>query len=678
MTNPLLDLGFNLPFDKVLPEHIVPAVDALLARTELALKAIEDVKEPRTYVNTLGAYDASAEALGRAMRLVGHLESVATTPELRKAYNVVNPKVSEFLAGIELRPGLWQAMREYSATEDATKLTGTRARFLKKTLDSFRKSGANLDEAGKQRQRDISREMAELTSKFGQNVLDDTMEFELVVTDETKLTGLPPWAIDAARASAEAKGVAGYRFTLQAPSLTPVLSYLDAREIREKVWRAYNTRASQGERNNAPIIARILQLRNEQAQLLGNRDFACMVLEDRMAGTPERAIEFVENLHSKSASAFAQETSDLQAFRVKLEGPQAPPLEAWDVGYYAEKERKALYDFDEEELRPYFVLDRVVEGMFETARRLYQVNIQPNTQLKAWHKDVRAFDILGENGEHLASFYADFFPREEKQGGAWMNCFVSGTVENGNLSPHLGLIVTNATPPVGDKPALLSHSDVTTLFHEFGHLLHQCLSRVEVRSLAGTNVAWDFVELPSQIMENWSWERESLDVFARHYQTNETIPEPLFERMQRARMYRAASVMMRQLGFAALDLALHVRYRPERDGDVLTYARAKMQPYATAELPENYAMLASFSHLFSSPVGYAAGYYSYKWAEVLDADAFTRFKQGGVFNPEVGNAFRRTVLERGDSEDPMELYRAFMGREPDLDALLERFGLKAA
>jgi oligopeptidase A len=353
-------------------------------------------------------------------------------------------------------------------------------------------------------------------------------------------------------------------------------------------------------------------------------------------------------------------------------------LEPWDVGYYAEKERKALYDFNEEELRPYFVLDRVVAGLFETAHRLYQVSIRPNSELKTWHKDVQAFDILADNGEHLASFYADFFPREEKQGGAWMNCFVSGIVENGRLSPHLGLICTNATPPVGDRPALLSHSDVTTLFHEFGHLLHQCLSRVEIRSLAGTHVAWDFVELPSQIMENWSWERESLDVFARHYQTNETIPQSLFDRMQRARMYRAASVMMRQLGFASLDLALHVQYRPAQDGDVLTYAREKMQPFATAPFPTDYAMLASFSHLFSSPVGYAAGYYSYKWAEVLDADAFTRFKREGVFSPKVGDAFRRSILERGDSEDPMELYRSFMGREPDLDALLERFGLKAA
>jgi oligopeptidase A len=316
-----------------------------------------------------------------------------------------------------------------------------------------------------------------------------------------------------------------------------------------------------------------------------------------------------------------------------------------------------------------------MQGLFETARRLYDIRIEANPQLPTWRSDVQAFDIFDGTGEHLASFYSDLFPHEQKRGGAWMNSFISGTVRAEQLSPHLGLICANVTPPVGDKPALLTHAEVTTLFHEFGHLLHHCLSRVDVRSLAGTNVAWDFVELPSQIMENWCWERAALDTFAHHYDTGQSIPDELFQKMLRARTYRAASATMRQLGFAAVDLALHVDYRRDKDGPVLPYARRVMQGYAPTPYPDDYAMLASFTHLFASSVGYAAGYYSYKWAEVLDADAFTRFQREGVFSRTVGNEFRRKLLEKGDTQDPMELYRSFMGREPSLDALMQRSGL---
>jgi oligopeptidase A len=350
------------------------------------------------------------------------------------------------------------------------------------------------------------------------------------------------------------------------------------------------------------------------------------------------------------------------------------------VSYYAEKQRQALYDFDSEELRPYFPLDRVVEGLFETARRLYGLSVRENHTLGRWHPDVRAYDIVDEQGELLASFYSDLFPRESKRDGAWMNAFISGTTQPGASSSdmgrvHLGLICCNLTPPGGGRPALLSHMEVKTMFHEFGHLLHHCLSRVEVRSLVGTNVAWDFVELPSQIMENWCWEKEALSSFARHYETGEPIPEALFDKMQRARTYREATGTMRQLGFASVDLALHVDYDATRDGDLLAYCRRIAQPFSPAQLGDNYAMIAAFNHLFASSVGYAAGYYSYKWAEVLDADAFTRFKREGVYSRSVGEAFRRSVLERGDSADPMELYKDFMGREPSLDALLLRSGL---
>jgi oligopeptidase A len=383
-------------------------------------------------------------------------------------------------------------------------------------------------------------------------------------------------------------------------------------------------------------------------------------------------------LTEKCQGAFAREQEELLAFRRSLEGPNAPPLERWDLGYYSEKQRQALYDFDSEQLRPYFPLDSVIAGLFETARRLYGVQVRPNITLGRWHPDVRAYDILDEGGTLLASFYADFFPRENKRDGAWMNALISGTSVPGASQVHLGLICANITPPGAERPALLSHGEVETLFHEFGHLLHHCLSRVEVRHLVGTNVAWDFVELPSQIMENWCWEKEALASFARHHETGAPIPDELFEKMQRARTYREATSTMRQLGFATVDLALHVDFNPRGGEDVLGFARRVAQPYMPAQLDDNHAMIASFSHLFSSAIGYAAGYYSYKWAEVLDADAFTRFKREGVYSRQVGEAFKKSVLERGDSADPMELYKDFMGREPSLDALMQRSGFSAA
>jgi oligopeptidase A len=441
------------------------------------------------------------------------------------------------------------------------------------------------------------------------------------------------------------------------------------------VYRAYNSRAASGSLDNAIVMERIIELRREQAKLLGYENFGDLVLEDRMAKNAAKARDFVADLTNRSVGAFEREQLELLAFRRNLEGAGAPLLSPWDVAYYAEKQRKALYDFDEEELRPYFRLEQVVSGLFETAKRLYGVQIRENTTLETWHPDVRAYDMVDEDGAFLASFYTDFFPREEKRGGAWMNAFITGESRDDKRTPHLGLICANVTPPVGGKPSLLTHQEVTTLFHEFGHLLHHCLSSVEVRSLAGTNVAWDFVELPSQIMENWGWERAALDTFARD-EAGKPIPDALFDKMVRARNYREATAMMRQLGFGAVDLALHIDYSKPSSLGVVGYARTVMQSYAPAPLADDYAMIASFTHLFASPTGYAAGYYSYKWAEVLDADAFTRFRASGVFSREIGNDFRHKILERGDSEDPMDLYKAFMGREPSLDALLERAGLR--
>jgi oligopeptidase A len=446
------------------------------------------------------------------------------------------------------------------------------------------------------------------------------------------------------------------------------MTYLDDAGIREQAWLAYNTRATSGEFDNRELTAKILALRKEKAQLLGFRDFSDLVLDDRMAHRGERAQSFIEDLRQKTDKRFREENRELAAFANR-------ELQPWDVGYWAEKQRAALYAFDEEALRPYFPLDRVVEGMFQIFGRVLGIRVAREPGVPGWDPEVRCYAIHdGVSDQYLGSFYSDWFPRENKRGGAWMDTLITGNPENSE--PHLGLICGNLTPPIDGKPALLTHREVETIFHEFGHLLHHLLSRVEVRSLSGTSVAWDFVELPSQIMENWCWERESLDLFARHYETGARIPEDLFQKMKRAKTFRAANAQMRQLGFGFVDLALH----REWDGqtDLVEYSRNILQKFAPAPLPPNYAMITGFTHLFGSPVGYGAGYYSYKWAEVLDADAFTRFRNEGVFNEKVGREYREKILARGDSEDPALLYRDFMGRDPDPEALLERAGLKTS
>ncbi|MCA9717078.1 MAG: M3 family metallopeptidase [Myxococcales bacterium] len=681
--NPLLSIQFPVPFDRIAAEHVEPAIERLLADARADMQAIIDAPAPRTYNNSLGALESLTERLWYVMTVVGHLESVVTSPALRAAYNAVQGPVSEFASSITLSSGLYAALKAFAATDEAAALSPTRRRLLTKTLDDFRRQGAELDEPGKQRLAAIDLELTERTTQFSQNLVDSTDAFELVVAEEPRLAGLPDSARDAARQSAAAKGhERGWRFTLHGPSFIAVMTYLDDRALREQVWRAYNTRATEAERDNRPLIAAILELRREKAALLGFDNFADLVLADRMAKTGAAARAFIDGLRARVEPYFEGENAALRAFARDHELLASDDaLAPWDIAYLAEKQRRALYDYDEEALRPYFAVESVLEGMFEVVGRLYGVRVREAEGVPTWHPDVRSFAIDDEAGVELGLFYADLHPREGKRGGAWMNGLITGVVgphgERDEGSRHLGLICANATPATDARPALLTHDEVLTLFHEFGHLMHHMLSRVEVRSLAGTNVAWDFVELPSQIMENWCWERDALDLFARHHKTGAPIPAELFSRMQRARNHRAAYRATRQLGFASVDLALHVTYDPTRDGDVIEHARALSRPFSAAPLPADYAMIAGFGHLFASPVGYAAGYYSYKWAEVLDADAFTRFKRAGVFSREVGEAFRRAILERGDSEDPEVLFRDFMGREPDPEALLERDGLAA-
>jgi oligopeptidase A len=662
--NPLFELSPAPRFREIQAEHVEPGVEALLARARAAIDAIAAVENP-TYENTVLALDRATEPLDRAMAVIGHLEAVRTTPEFRQAYNAVQPKTTEFYSSIPLNEKLWNVVKQVHSAP-----AGVHARFLDKTQRGFRRAGADLDAAGKARLTELNIELAKLTTKFGENVLDATAAWELTVEEEAKLAGLPESARAEARESAERRGKPGWRFTLQGPSVHAVLTYLDDRAIREQVWRAYNTRAASGDKDNRELMPRILELRREKARLLGFADFADLVLEDRMAKTGARAAAFLDDLYAKTVRHFEREKRELVEFA-------GFPLEPWDIGYWAEKQRRALYDFDEEALRPYFALGRVVEGMFRIYEELFSIRICKRTDIEGWDPAVECFEIRDAQDCVLGIFFTDWHPRENKRPGAWMDSLATGGPTKNGFEPHVALMCGNLTPPSGGKPALLTHRDVETIFHEFGHLLHQCLSRVEVRSLAGTHVAWDFVELPSQIMENWCWEREALDRFARHYETGGAIPPELFDKMKRAKNFRAATFQMRQLSFGILDLKLHREYDPARDGDLVAYARRIMQPMSAAALPDDYAMIASFTHLFADPVGYGAGYYSYKWAEVLDADAFSRFRAEGIFNPRTGGEFRDRILARGDSADPAELYRQFMGRDPDAEALLKRSGLAA-
>jgi oligopeptidase A len=681
VANPLLQIQFQIPFDQILPEHVQPAIEELLQDARAELDRLTSEPATRTFANTLQRLDQLTERLDYSMQIVRHLEAVATTPELRAAYNTMQPKVSEFYSSLPLNEALWQAVLSYSRTEEGHNLAGARKRYLEKTLDNFRRHGAELNAEGKKRIAEIDVELTKLTIRFAENVLDSTNRYEWVITDERRLAGLPESARAMARASAASKGLAepSWRFTLQAPSYLAVITYLDDEAMRRQVYEAFINRATEEKYDNRPIMRSILELRGEKARLLGYRDFADLVLEDRMAHAGARAQQFLEDLRLKTEAIFKKENADLADFSGKAE------LEPWDIAYYAEKQRAALYDFDEEALRPYFPLESVIQGMFEIVHRLYGISVVEKPGVPVWDPQVKYYEIHDGNqgdvsrlgGDLVGAFYSDWFPRESKRSGAWMEHLITGELRGDWQEPHLGLICGNLTPPGADRPSLLTHREVQTIFHEFGHLLHHCLTRVELRGFAGVNVAWDFVELPSQIMENWTWEREALDLFARHYQTGAPIPADLLEKMRNARNFRAANTQMRQLGFGMVDLALHRDIAPGSNVDLLAFSRDTLQQFFPAKLPEHYAMIVSFTHLFSSPVGYGAGYYSYKWAEVLDADAFTRFRNGGIFSREVGGRFRDRILSRGDSEDAAELYRSFMGRDPDPNALLERSGLLA-
>lgn len=696
--HPFLSDDFHIQWSTLTPDHIEADITKALDEAQAAVDAVAAQQPPLTYANTIAALDDGLETLNRAWGLVSHLDSVNNSPELRAAHNAMLPKVSEFFASIPLNEALWETLKAYGAQSAAENLSPTKHRYIQETLADFREAGADLAPEQKKRAGEIQSQLAALTQKYSENCLDASNAWEKIVTDKGQLTGLPKSALDAARQSAEQKGVKGWRFTLQAPSYIPVMTYAENDDLRKEVWTAYAAIGRGGEHDNRELVRQILDLRHEFAQLIGQENFANHVTERRMAASGQAALDFGDEIFQKVRGQFEKEAEALRHFKAVEEGSSLDPvplLEPWEVGYWAEKQRKAKYDFDEEALRPYYPIDRVISGMYEIAQQIFGLNIiergTSNTEHRrstegsmpeapqTWHPEVKFYDLFdSETGEHLGSFYADWHPRESKRGGAWMNHFITGNRDAtiGERSPHLGLICGNLTPPVGDQPALLTHREVETIFHEFGHLLHHLCGEVEVKSLNGVNVPWDFVELPSQIMENWCWERESLDLFARHHETGALIPQDLFDKMLAARNYMKASANVRQLAFGKMDLELHINWPQSAKEDLDSFVENALQGYAAEYKTQPKSNVFNFSHLFSSPTGYASGYYSYKWAEVLDADAFTRFQKEGILNGETGRAFRTKILAKGNSEDPAKLYKDFMHRAPDPDALLRRDGLR--
>ena len=665
------------------PESIQADIEAALASAQSEIDAICAIDpEEASFENTFLALEASGEVLSRSWGRVDHLTSVKDSEALREAHRAMLPKVTEHYSRIALNESLWSVLKRFAESSQAEILSGIRKRLFNETMADFIQAGADLPEDKKKQLETLNNRLAETCKRFSDNVLDSTNAYELLIDDEARLAGLPDSAKAAARQSAQTKDLGSdeepvWRFTLQAPSYLPILRYADDGALRKKVYLEASQIGLKDKWDNTQLIREILKLRQEKAELLGKDNFPDHALQRRMAKTGRQALDFVEDLHAKAKAAFDREMDELEEFVAEQSGQPKDRLEPWDVSYWSEKLRRSRYNFDEEELRPFFPINQVLEGMFRIAERIFGLRIQAHEGPKSgWHPDVKLYDLYDASGDLLGYFYADWHPREEKRGGAWMNYLDTGAPQaDGSRSPHVGLITGNMTEPVDGKPALLLHNEVETVFHEFGHLLHHLLGKVEIKSLNGVNVAWDFVELPSQIMENWCWNRESLDEFAQHYETSVPIPEALFDKMIAARNFQSASLTMRQLSLGKMDLEMHLHPVRFLEGDLDKTIREALSGYLAELKTTPLSIARRFGHLFSSPVGYAAGYYSYKWAEVLDADAFTRFEKEGVFNEETGRDFRECILSKGNSEEPMELFKAFMGREPDSQALLVRCGL---
>lgn len=695
MVQAYLEKTTEIRWSKLTPGKARKEIPLALEMARAAIEKICEVEEP-TYENTFGALDKSDEALNMGWQRLSHLRNVCDTPELREVLAELMPQVVTYSVEILLNERLYSVLKRAAAQDWVCELSAVQKRYVEETLAAFKENGAELGKEQKKRIGEITTRLAELSRTFGERVLDSTNAWEHIVRDEAELDGLPESAREAARCDALAKGYGSeeepvWRFTLQFTSTRPVLTYAHSEALRREVWAGLQTRGA-GKYDTQDLIREMLELRAEKAHLLGFGSYADYVTSRRMAGSGKRALEFINQLHDEVHAAYIEEQESVRVFAERAAAKTIDRMLPWDVAYRTEQLRREKYDFDAEQLRSYFPMQRVLRGMFSIYEELYGIRITerpthfrtpgdhkkaPANSVEVWHPEVMFFEIHDEqSGEHLASFYADWYPRESKRGGAWMDCLICGRppVDGNPRCPHIALMCGNLSRPVGDKPALLSHEEVVTIFHEFGHLLHQALSEVEISSLAGCNVAWDFVELPSQINENWTWQSEALDRIAQHYETGSPLPPEMKKKMLEARNFGSATAFMRQLSFGKLDLELHQHTARYAGRDIEEIDREILSTYRVPLAREGNSMLRAFTHIFDG--GYEAGYYSYKWAEMLEADAFTRFLNEGIFNPKTGRDFRRCILSRGNSEPPARLFRDFMGRDPDTKAMLIRAGIK--
>ncbi|GAB3760842.1 M3 family metallopeptidase [Spirosoma pomorum] len=660
------------PFDKIKNDDYLPAIKDGLAQGRKDVDAIVNNPAKPTFENTVVALEQGGELLGKVTSVLFNLNSAETSPELQAIVKEVSPMLSEYGNDITLNEKLFARIKTVYDQRASLKLDPESAMLLEKAYKRFARNGANLDEKGKERLRAIDKELSQLSLQFGENVLNETNEYTMLVTDEKDLAGLPDYVVEAAKATAKQKGKEGYIFTLQAPSYGPFMQYADNRDLRKKLYMGFNGRGFHGDKNdNSAIIDKIVKLRYERANLLGYPTHADFVLEESMAGSRGKVQSFLDELVGYARPAAERQLTELTTY-AKANGFTDEKLQAWDNSYYAEKLKKEKYDLDDETLKPYFKLENVLNGAFTVANKLYGITFKERKDIPVYNAEVKTFDVFDKDGKFLAVFYGDYFPRAGKRSGAWMNDVQGQKVENGqNVRPHI-VNVCNFTRPTETKPSLLTFYEVTTLFHEFGHGLHGMLANGKYESLSGTSVPRDFVELPSQVMENWCYDPEALKLFAKHYQTGEVIPNELIEKIRASQNFLAGLGNMRQLRFGLVDMYYHGQ---KPTGESISEVESKIDSL-TNLFPrvEGTAFSPAFSHIFAG--GYSAGYYSYKWSEVLDADAFDFFKEnGGLTNKTAAESFRKNVLEKGGSERPMELYKKFRGREPSPKAMLRRSGL---
>ncbi|NDV67299.1 M3 family metallopeptidase [Dysgonomonas sp. 25] len=661
------------PFDKIKKEHYEPAIDKGIEQHKNEINRLTMERSMPTFRNTIERYERSGQLLSRVASTFFPLLGAESDDEMMEIAQRIQPKLSQHSNEINLNEALFKRVKAVYENRHNEGLTPEQIRLTEKIYQGFENRGATLEGADRERYKELSSKLSQLTLTFGQNTLKETNKFEMLLTDEADLAGLPDSEKEAAKVKAKSKGKEGWLFDLTAPSYIGFMKYSERRDLREKLYRAYNTRCiSGGEFDNQENVRQIAKTRMEIAQLLGYPDYATYVLRNKMAKNKEGVYGLLNDLFDAYATAAREDVKEVENFAASMES-KTVSLQPWDWSYYSEKLKDAKYQVSDELVRPYFELEHVKKGVFGLATDLYGITFRKNTEIPVYHPEVEAFDVLDANGDYLAVLYTDFHPREGKRQGAWMTEFKGQYVEKGiDSRPHVS-IVMNFTRPTDTKPALLTFDEVEIFLHEFGHALHGMLTKCTYEGLSGTSVEHDFVELPSQIMENWLTEKEYLDRFAVHYQTGEKIPAELVQKLVDAANFNAAYMCYRQLSFGFLDMAWHTIDKPYT-GDVREFEQAAMSKTAVLPVVPEANMSVSFNHIFSG--GYAAGYYGYKWAEVLDADAFAKFKETGIFNQETAKSFRSNILERGNTEDPMTLYVKFRGQKPTVDALLKRNGIE--